>query len=893
MTASIFSNLRTVAACFLLMLAGPAAARAFQADGGQVEASAELRAAGPGRATLSVTAKMESGWHIYSISQPPGGPVATKIRLDKSADFEVGKFSATVPPKRHKDPAIWGDLQVEEHAGEVTWTAEVTFAAGVNPANVKISGAVVAQACSDVCLPPKSYKFVANFAGEPPPSAEDPPPPSPAVPLPPVGDAERAPEQPSASAAPRGVPEYRGPNTHAIWSGRISPSVVQPGGTIQLSVQARPVEGFYVYGLENRPSEVGAKPTLIVLREPQGWRLRDASSSASPREKRSELTGGNVRYHSDPVTWTGPIAIPADTKPGRYQLEGMLGFQTCNDEQCDIPQGVSFVVEVEVAAAGQGESARPIEFLAGRSVSYSDVAKAALRLGDPGVRGSTASSSSEPLLPGPIAPEEGSPPPPAPVGGEGPTDAQPSASGEFDLSQVRVDEPADEHSTAVYLLWGFLGGLILNLMPCVLPVVGLKILSFVEQGHHDRWRVLQLNLWYVAGLMLVFMALATVPVVMRSFGEQFAWGAQFGNMPFTITLTAIVFAMALAMLGVWEIPIPGFLGSSTANSLSSKEGAAGAFAKGIITTLLATPCTGPYMATAISWAVAQPAPVVFATFAAVGLGMASPYLVLGANPRLIRFLPKPGAWMDTFKQLMGFVLLGTVVYLLTTVQPTLVVPTVCFLIALWGACWWIGRTPLTADLSRRLMAWGWGAAFAGGMALFSFQWLHEVMDERWVRRVDAEIAERLQSKSKSSPDSAAARSNGNTLDWKPYSLSALAELSKSQQTVMVDFTADWCATCQVMSKFVLNTEGTKRVVERNKVATLLADYTDVPAEITKMLTAIQSNGVPALAIFPAGRPYQPIVIRGTYTQDQLIEAIERAGPSRQAGQSLALRAAAE
>ena len=266
------------------------------------------------------------------------------------------------------------------------------------------------------------------------------------------------------------------------------------------------------------------------------------------------------------------------------------------------------------------------------------------------------------------------------------------------------------------IFFGFLGGLILNIMPCVFPVIGLKILSFVQQSGHDRRKTFMLNVWYSAGLLAVFFILASLAVGPQRLG----WGQLFAETWFTITLTAVVFVMALSFMGVWEVPLPTFLGGGKAGKLASQEGPAGAFFKGALTTLLATPCSAPYLAPALVWATAQPAWLTYAVFLSVGLGMASPYLLVGAFPELLRFLPKPGPWMETFKQFMGFVLIGTVVYLLTILEPYNVVPTVGLLFGLWFACWWIGRLSPVVDLGVKLRTWCQGAAFCCAVWIVMF-----------------------------------------------------------------------------------------------------------------------------------------------------------------------------
>ncbi len=277
----------------------------------------------------------------------------------------------------------------------------------------------------------------------------------------------------------------------------------------------------------------------------------------------------------------------------------------------------------------------------------------------------------------------------------------------------------------------------------------------------------------------------------------------------------------------------------------------------------------------MTWAVAQPPARTYAVFAAVGLGMASPYLLIGAFPRLIAFLPKPGAWMDTFKQVMGFLLLGTVVYLLTFIPIASVVPTVGLLFGLWGACWWVGRTPPTADAGIKLRAWLGAAAFTRAVWIVTFGWLAGVMKGRIDRTIEQAVADRLAAHPGSPPATAV-----DKLPWQPYTRSALNQSIASGATVLVDFTADWCLTCKTLEATVLNTEEIDKEIQRNNVVTLQADWTHAPPDVTAMLEVLGSKQVPVLAIFPSGNPNEPIVLRGGYTQQTLLDALKRAGPSK-------------
>jgi thiol:disulfide interchange protein len=179
-------------------------------------------------------------------------------------------------------------------------------------------------------------------------------------------------------------------------------------------------------------------------------------------------------------------------------------------------------------------------------------------------------------------------------------------------------------------------------------------------------------------------------------------GEQFSSTTFNVVMVAIVFVFALSFLGVWEIPIPGFVGSGAAAEVASHEGAVGAFVKGALTTVLATPCSGPALGPVFGYTLNQPPQVTFLIFGCIGLGMSSPYLLIGAFPNLIRFLPKPGAWMDTFKHMMGFVMLATIVFLFGIIKKDYLVPTFAMMVGLWAGCWWIGHV---AVRRRARKAW--------------------------------------------------------------------------------------------------------------------------------------------------------------------------------------------
>ena len=416
-----------------------------------------------------------------------------------------------------------------------------------------------------------------------------------------------------------------------------------------------------------------------------------------------------------------------------------------------------------------------------------------------------------------------------------------SPTGESDGGQPAV-EPLSREVFTTMLIGAFLGGLVLNLMPCVLPVISLKLLAFVEQGGQSRAQVFALNLWYAAGLMLVFIVLATL-----SASFSLAWGEQFTLTWFKVSMTALVFVMALSFLGVWEIPIPGFVGSGTAGQLQTQEGAAGAFFKGVFTTILATPCTGPFLGPVFGFTLEQPAYVSYLLFGTVGLGMASPYLVIGAFPEVMRFLPRPGAWMETVKQVMGFLLLATVVYLFTTMSEKYFISTLALLVSLWFACWLVGRMPLTASPNRKTVTWVGGTATAALVGVFAFT----------VLLADLKLS------------------------WQEFSPGALKQARAEGKTVMVDFTADWCPNCKWNLKVAIDTEKVLQLVEKNGVVPMIADWTDRSPMIEEVLRQdLKRQSIPVLAIYAAGAPdHEVIILDGTLVESQVLAALEKAGPS--------------
>ena len=662
---------------------------------------------------LFVTAKINEGWHIYSITQEGDGPVRSEIRLpERQGVTLLAPFQVHPAPDAKSEP-LFDDLIVESHHGTVVWHAPVRFDPGVDPARLTIRGTLWAQACSDTaCMPPQDYAFTATMGpGEKVPASQ--------LGSPPV----------SPPASPAASPAAMPPTL---------PNMKSPAG-------AAPPLG--------PPSQSGSRPLVppspfSPVREPQ---VPEASTDdAAPR----------------------PAPQAAKERQEPEESEGEL-----------------------------------------RWYPYTNLEDFSAIVGTKGVA--------------------------------------------FDPEQVSANlrKQNEARTLPLVLLAAFVGGIILNLMPCVLPVIGLKVLSFVTQAGESRSRAFMLNVVYSAGIIAVFLILAGLAV-----GLGLGWGQLFTYGAFNVVMASVVFAMGLSFLGVWEIPIPGFVGSGKSAQIQQKEGLSAAFLKGVITTILATPCTGPFMASALTWAVAQPPAIVFSVFLAIGLGMSSPYLLIGAFPELIRFLPKPGAWMDTFKQIMGFFLLGTVVFLLSFLYWPYVVPTVALLFAIWAGLWWFNRTPVTAPAGEKWRAWMETTAFVGlaWLLLFpgldgilpgrlGFHGLYEEMNGRFVALVGNHAPV------------------GVPVPDKP-------------RAVLIDFTADWCTSCKYFEKMVLEDPEVVDAFKREKVVLLKADNTHQPPEVKEFLQYLLSDQVPVIAVFSPDDPNNPRVFLGGYTKEGILNALEKARP---------------
>ena len=404
---------------------------------------------------------------------------------------------------------------------------------------------------------------------------------------------------------------------------------------------------------------------------------------------------------------------------------------------------------------------------------------------------------------------------------------------------------ADRPATAllVAMALALAGGLVLNLMPCVLPVLSVKALGLV---HHAGGRLRGHGLAYTAGVLVSFAAVAGALLGLRAGGQQIGWGFQLQSPVFVTLLADVLFVMALGLSGAIVL---GGRWTGAGQSLAGRAGFAGSFFTGALATVAATPCTAPFMATAIGWALTQPWLSALLVFEALGLGLALPYLALTLVPAWRRVLPRPGPWMVWLERLLAIPLYATVAWLV-----------------------WV--------VSRQAGPAGVAAALAGLAAIGAAAWLARAgggAGARWRRAaVAGAVVLALGAAGATAFDPAReARAARAGTGWEPFSAARLAELRAAGTPVFVDVTAAWCITCLVNERVALRSAAVTDAFARKGVVTLKADWTRRDPVITRVLASFGRSGVPLYLLYPAGPAADPAVLPQILSERLVLDAAEK------------------
>lgn len=735
---------------------------------------------------LEVSVILGGGWHVYSIDQKPGVALPTVLKIQSPAGVQLtGPWEPNEPPTM----SVSGDSgeSIAEHSDMVVFSAPVKLPAGF-AGELKIS--VEALACrTGKCVPIDEVLTVA------------------------VGDADAAVAFAKSQVADAAVskqsaadqsPAFRDGDYVVEWRASLADNPTSSdaaSGDAMLSFTVKPDPEYHVYtsAVKTTPSS-----TVFVVTEKSDLKV-GAPVTASKVVVGPQIvaTIPAVNYHKGTVNWQLPLQIADGDSGGKKTLSGFVIYQACTDKSCHRPVALSFKATVDVDPTTRKiKLTEPVKLASAKFALAADAAEDAEWTDKIG--GVTSGAAAAEVL----------------------------------------SEPDEKASMPLGSILGlaFVAGLILNVMPCVLPVVGLKVMGFVSQAGEDKKQILMLNAVYSLGIMFVFAILAGLSSFL-----SFGWGEQFTFFPVRFGLTILLFALALSYLGVWEIPAPGMASNKASQEMQGREGYTGAFAKGAFATVLSTPCSGPLLGAILGLTLSLSGVQTFAVIMTVGFGMASPYILLGLNPKLIGFLPKPGPWMETFKQFLAFLLLGTVAFFFAGFVEADKVPVFISLIAVWFGCWIVGQVPNWQSLGRRASSWVAGSVAAIAISWSAFHFLAPVPDD---------------------------------LPWQPYNEARLQELTAQGNTVLLDFTASWCVNCKVNTALAIDTQATAKLVHKLGAIPMLADWSDRsnPA-IKAKVNELKSNSIPLLVIYPGRQPDQPIILRDLVSQADVLEALSQAGPS--------------
>jgi thiol:disulfide interchange protein len=546
----------------------------------------------------------------------------------------------------------------------------------------------------------------------------------------------------------------------------------QRGERARIAAVAAVEDGWHIQS--HTPSFDYLIPTELTVELPAGW---DAAEIEYPPHTMwtAQFEPEPLAVYEGRVRIIASLTVPADWAEPATEVTARLRYQACDERQCLPPRDAT--ARVVLAVGERGEPANEALFAA---------------LG---------------------------PPPGGPDRGEG-----------GGRTVAGSGRSVADRGLAGILLLGVLGGLILNAMPCVLPVLSLKLVGILQHAGQNRRAIVVGGLATAAGIVSSFMALAILAIGVRAAGGLVGWGVQFQNPTFVTLLAIVVLLFCLNLWGLFEVPLPRVL--SRFGTGGAHEGAAGHFVTGLFATLMATPCSAPFLGTAVGFGLAQSAAVILVVFAAIGVGMALPYLVMAAVPGSVARLPRPGAWMLKLKMILGFLLAGAAIWLLyvlsSQVSPERLAAIEVGLLAIALLVWWAGSTGGTRG-ARAFGRAGVAAAIAGTLYLSAHATPVEVEVERPV---------------------------AESIGWTPFDRERAESLARDGRLVFVDVTADWCFTCKANERLILDTREVADAFERHQVVPMRADWTKQDEEIARFLADYGRYSIPFYLLYrPGAEPH--------------------------------------
>jgi thiol:disulfide interchange protein DsbD len=592
------------------------------------------------------------------------------------------------------------------------------------------------------------------------------------------------------------------------------PSKVAAGQELWVVANIVLDHGWHIYGNPKGPGP-GLPTNLEVSSLPEG--VEADAARYLPAEKLVEPDLGPEEWvwvYKEKTSIYMRLSTATDLTSQEHQVRLHLQLALCREGVC-MPYKTDLIIPLNVVSGPASEPSIP-QWLR-KEIQLSHVGEVKAQVQPPSRRTVTLEAGQEPL-----AKLEDIPPlKPRPV-----------------LPGLEVG------SIVKAALFALLAGFILNFMPCVLPVVSLKVLGFVQQSQESGRRVAYMGLSFAAGIFAVFLVLAAL----ASFAG-YGWGELFQKQSFLITMIGLVFAMSLCLFGVFQLPIPHFATNRTESV--QRHGYVESFYKGTLATFLATPCSGPLLGGAMAWTLRQPPTQIFTVFSCLGLGMAAPYVVMSLFPNTLRWLPRPGNWLVHFERLMGFALLATVIYLLTVLPEHMTVGVVlfCFFLAIGFYIW--GKMTTLSDSTRRRII----VRLTAVVIMVVGGWVSLDIVPSVARNVEL-VSEKSQ-------------------QWEPYTDTKLLEAGRENRWVVVDFTADWCPNCLLVEKTVLHNRTVVETFREHSALLLKADLTSENPPAKRLLQKMGSRSIPFLAFFPPGEHFwQPYFLRDIYRTRDVLRVFE-------------------
>lgn len=775
---------RVAALCALLVLSLPAWA-VSEKDLLPVDEAFGLTAQARDRDRVEISWKIAPGYYLYRHR--------TTVKAEAGFDAEALQLPAG---KKHHDD-FFGE--VETYRERLTGVLPGKAADGTDTVTLEVRY----QGCADagVCYPPQKRTLQVKL---------------------PAGGSGTAPAATSSAASPFNNPladnggnGLRLPGTSTTQALPLPSerafgfdAIVGDGNTVLL--RFTPAPGYYLYrdrtslALEGAPGIRADKPT---------W-----PAAKSHRDEHF----GDVAVYFDQIDVPLPLRRSV---AGATNATLVITFQGCQTDGICYPpmtRRVKLALPAGKVNAAADEVAQKTEVIA------------PLPNRDKRAQG-RSDAGSQPML---IRPNE----PALTVPGD--TAATPDASAD---NAQRTPPPAAPAAAPgnllVLLLFAVAGGLILNLMPCVLPILSLKVLGVAQSGE-SRQRARSHALWYTAGVLVAFAAIGALVIALRAAGQAAGWGFQLQHPWFIAALVYLMFAVGLSLSGVFTLG--GSMGG-VGQSLASRSGPVGDFFTGVLACVVASPCVAPFMGPALAYAFAAPGLQAMLVFLALGLGLALPFLLIGFVPSLARRLPRPGAWMETLKLVLAFPMYGTAIWLLWVLGKQRGVDAMALvlggLVILSLALWWFER-------SR------WRSQRVGGLLalLLTLGALYPIWG---VTRMDP-------------PAKAAQVASDNVVEYSPQMLDRLRQ---DNRVVFVNMTADWCVTCKANERAVLGTNAFQDTLRRTNAVYMRGDYTNVDPQITAFLDEHKAVGVPLYVVYGPGAP--PTVLPTVLTQALVEEALLR------------------